>query len=120
VGGDGILIDGTNENVIRDSLIVNNEPYDGIGVIGGAASNGNIIENNFILDNNICFSPANNQDIGIRLEPGTIATTVQGNGAGGGFSPFSAFSGSVGREGIPAWFRRRSQSTSRISPRPGR
>jgi hypothetical protein len=84
-GGDGILIDGTNENVIRDSLIVNNGPYDGIGVIAGAASNGNIIENNFILDNNIIldnnvgFTPTNNQDIGIRLEPATIATTVQGN-----------------------------------------
>ena len=34
--------------MIRHSLIVNNGPYDGIGVIGGAASNGNIIENNII------------------------------------------------------------------------
>ncbi len=108
-GGDGVLIDGSNENVIRDSLIVNNGPYDGIGVIGGAASNGNIIENNFILDNNIGFSPANNQDIGIRLQPATIArrsratwwrtaaSTASDNQADNNFASGVAISGNANR-----------------------
>jgi hypothetical protein len=105
-GGDGILIDGSNENVIRDSLIVNNGPYDGIGVIAGAASNGHIIENNFILDNNIGFSPTNNQDIGIRLEPATIGTTVQGNVVENsgldGIQVFGNSGGNVGTRGSPS------------------
>ncbi len=95
--GDGIVIDSSNENVIRDNQVIHNGPFDGIGVIGGAASNGNVIENNLVADNNINLRPGFNTDIGIRLEPGTIGSIVQDNlVTNSGLDGIQVFSGSGG------------------------
>lgn len=102
--GDGIVVSSSSENVIRDSRVIHNGPFDGIGVIVTAtdppgASNGNVIKNNLVLDNNIGFNPTFNSDIGIRLEPGSNRTTVRNNLVrGSGLDGIQVFSGSLANE----------------------
>lgn len=102
--GDGIVISSSSENVIRDSRVLRNGPFDGIGVIVTATdpagtANGNVIKNNLVIDNNIGFSDTFNSNIGIRLEPGTNRTTVRNNLVqGSGLDGIQVFGNSLANE----------------------
>jgi len=86
--GDGIVIDGSNSNVLRNNAVRNNGPFDGIGVINGSSLNS--IDRNLIENNNIQTPPAGaQQDDGVRIEgPGAnrnfvTNNTIKGNGLDG-------------------------------------
>lgn len=72
--GDGIAISSSSNNLITDSNVTNNGPYDGIGLFG--ASTANTIQNNVVSTNNV---PSSGDD-GIRIEgPGAANNTVRDN-----------------------------------------
>ena len=65
--GEGILLDSTHDNVIRDNVLSRNGPYAGITFLGG--SSGNTVDRNLVEANNFLTSPTGpQQDDGIRLE----------------------------------------------------
>lgn len=72
--GDGIAISGSAGNTITGNDVTYNGPYDGIGLFG--ASTGNLIEGNFIGNNDVPFTGED----GIRIEgPGAAGNIVRGN-----------------------------------------
>ena len=77
--GDGILIDGSTNNVVSKSVARGNGPYGGITLLGGSSFN--TIEKNLVEFNNILSSPTGpQQDDGIRLEPGAHDNLISKNG----------------------------------------
>lgn len=65
--GEGILLDSTSDNVLRDNVISRNGPYAGVTFLGG--SSGNTVDRNLVEANNFLTTPAGpQQDDGIRLE----------------------------------------------------
>lgn len=96
--GDGILIEGSSNNLIEDNTTTNNGPYSGIGVISepdsdhqfpGAPSASNKIIANKVTGNISCRFGNFCDNDGIRLEPGVgpgnqvLNNTVNGNGLDG-------------------------------------
>ncbi|MBA3328050.1 MAG: right-handed parallel beta-helix repeat-containing protein [Solirubrobacterales bacterium] len=75
--GDGIAILDSSSNQIVNNAVIHNGPFDGIGVFG--ASTANKLMGNTVRDNNVERDPTNNQDDGIRLEPGTSGSIVTKN-----------------------------------------
>jgi parallel beta-helix repeat protein len=59
--GDGIILFSSNSNRVTNNQVVNNGPYDGIGVLAGDF---NVIDGNQVANNN----QASNNTSGIRLE----------------------------------------------------
>ena len=88
--GDGILIASSVDNLLLKNEAIHNGPFSGIGVYqvadsdhpntpGGPAT-GNTINQNLVLDNNICRSPSGPCDNdGIRLEPGVSNNILVNN-----------------------------------------
>lgn len=85
--GDGIQVVGSAGNKIVNNVITDNGPFDGVGL---RASTGNVVGNdavtgnacsggNTVSDNDDEFSSATMQDVGIRLEQGSSANTVENN-----------------------------------------
>jgi parallel beta-helix repeat protein len=91
-GGDGIAILSSSNNRVRFNNTVNNGPYSGIGIyteVDAAhprstfgVSTGNVVEGNVVegniqgrLPNNV----VNNDNIGIRLEPGNTGNLILNN-----------------------------------------
>jgi len=91
-GGDGIaILSSTNNRILRNNT-VNNGPYSGIGIYTDldaahqrgttGVSSGNIVDGNVVSGNIQGRSPnnvVNNDNIGIRLEPGNTANQILNN-----------------------------------------
>ncbi len=88
--GDGIAILSSTDNLILKNTVVHNGPYSGIGLFAlvdsdhprqvSGPTSGNTINQNTVLDNNICRTPRGPcDDDGIRLEPGVERNTVVNN-----------------------------------------
>lgn len=83
--GDGIVVDTSSGNTLKNNTITENGPYGGVTVLG--ASNGNTIINNVVSDNAWPVKCTNSsgtkfyyyESDGIRLEPHTHSNTVKGN-----------------------------------------
>ncbi|MEN3316578.1 MAG: hypothetical protein V7605_2812 [Acidimicrobiaceae bacterium] len=98
--GDGIVVTGSNNNIIKNNTAFHNGPFDGIGLVGNSDSN--IVSGNHVLNQTVSnelppagsnlngpcgpFSAAPtgagrlHQDIGIRVEgPGADNNTVVAN-----------------------------------------
>jgi parallel beta-helix repeat protein len=100
-GGDGIAILSSRDNRIRNSVAFNNGPFSGIGIYSdvdsahprstSGVSSGNVVVNNTVHGNIQGRTPnnvVNNDNIGIRLEPGNsgnliLDNRVSGNGLDG-------------------------------------
>ncbi|HJV08366.1 MAG TPA: right-handed parallel beta-helix repeat-containing protein [Acidimicrobiales bacterium] len=91
-GGDGIAILSSRNNRILQNSTVNNGPYSGIGIYSdvdsahpratGGVSSGNVIDSNIVQGNIQGRTPnnvVNNDNIGIRLEPGNTANSILNN-----------------------------------------
>jgi len=89
--GDGIVIDQSNSNGLRNNTVRNNGPFDGIGVINGASFNR--IDRNVIVENNIQTPGGPQQDHGVRIEgPGSNRNFVTNNSiTGNGLDGVSVF-----------------------------
>ncbi|MDQ6726527.1 MAG: right-handed parallel beta-helix repeat-containing protein [Actinomycetota bacterium] len=100
-GGDGIaILSSTNNHVVQNNT-VNNGPYSGIGIYSevdsahpratSGVSSGNVVDGNVVQGNIQARTPnnvVNNDNIGIRLEPGNtgnfvLNNRVEGNGLDG-------------------------------------
>lgn len=87
VDGAGITILGSDDNLIIDNQVLHNGPFGGIEVLGTRAdplstpSDGNVIEDNDVLNNDIASGPVGpNQNYGIRIEgPAATDTVIRGN-----------------------------------------
>ncbi len=88
--GDGIAILSSTDNLILRNTVVHNGPYSGIGLFElidsdhprqvGGPTEGNVVNGNLVLDNNICRTPRGPcDDDGIRLEPGVNHNLVVNN-----------------------------------------
>ncbi|MFP5316866.1 MAG: right-handed parallel beta-helix repeat-containing protein [Acidimicrobiia bacterium] len=81
--GDGIFVLNSSNNRILNSVADHNGPYDGIGLLGN--SDGNLIENNRIINNTIINSRSHGgsegtmEDDGIRLESTSRTVTPDRN-----------------------------------------
>ncbi|MCA1683579.1 MAG: right-handed parallel beta-helix repeat-containing protein, partial [Actinobacteria bacterium] len=82
--GDGIVIEASNNNTIRNNRVRHNGPFDGIGLIAGASFN--TIDSNIVDGNNLATfvqgnpNPVVQQDDGIRIEgPGSKSNIVVNN-----------------------------------------
>jgi parallel beta-helix repeat protein len=100
-GGDGIAILSSRNNRIVNNSAVNNGPYSGIGIYSDVdsahprattgVSSGNVVDGNLVQGNIQARTPnnvVNNDNIGIRLEPGNtgnliVNNRVEGNGLDG-------------------------------------
>ena len=100
-GGDGIAILSSRDNSILRNNTVNNGPFSGIGIYSdidsahprstGGVSSGNVVDGNVVQGNIQGRTPnnvVNNDNIGIRLEPGNtrnfiLNNRVTGNGLDG-------------------------------------
>ena len=100
-GGDGIAILSSRDNRILLNNTVNNGPYSGIGIYSNidsahpratsGVSSGNVVDGNVVEGNIQARTPnnvVNNDNIGIRLEPGNtgnfiLNNRVRGNGLDG-------------------------------------
>lgn len=96
--GDGILVLDSATPKIHDNVVVNNGPYDGIGLLG--AVEGGEVYDNEVRDNVADFSPGTfNQNDGIRVEaspvtPKPILNRVYNNVAtGNGLDGIAVFQG---------------------------
>jgi parallel beta-helix repeat protein len=91
-GGDGIAILSSRNNRIVNNNTVNNGPYSGIGIYTSVdsahprgttgVSSGNVVDGNVVTGNIEGRTPnnvVNNDNIGIRLEPGNTGNVVQNN-----------------------------------------
>jgi len=91
-GGDGIAILSSKNNRILRNNTVNNGPYSGIGIYSdvdsahpratSGVSSGNVVDGNVVQGNIQARTPnnvVNNDNIGIRLEPGNTANTIANN-----------------------------------------
>ena len=76
--GDGIVVNSSSTNVIAGNEVRSNGPFSGISVIGDGSS-GNKISKNVVQDNDIPSNDDEQNDVGVRLEPGTTFTTVKDN-----------------------------------------
>lgn len=81
--GDGIAINFSSDNTVSTNTVVNNGPFDGIGVVADTTtpSSRNVITGNRVVNNDVPTSASGpNQDDGIRIEgPNATGNTVQGN-----------------------------------------
>lgn len=88
--GDGIAILSSTNNLILKNTVIHNGPYSGIGLFSlvdsdhprqvSGPTTGNTVNQNTVLDNNICRTPTGPcDDDGIRLEPGVERNTVANN-----------------------------------------
>ncbi len=100
-GGDGIAILSSRDNRILNNNAINNGPYSGIGIYTNVdsahprattgVSSGNVLDGNVVEGNIQARRPnnvVNNDNIGIRLEPGNtgnfiLNNRVKGNGLDG-------------------------------------
>jgi parallel beta-helix repeat protein len=91
-GGDGIAILSSRDNTIARNNTVNNGPYSGIGIYSdvdsahpratSGVSSGNVIDGNVVSGNIEARTPnnvVNNDNIGIRLEPGNTGNLIVNN-----------------------------------------
>ena len=91
-GGDGIAILSSVNNRVRYNNTVNNGPYSGIGIYSdvdnahrratSGQSSGNVVEGNVVEGNIQARQPnnvVNNDNIGIRLEPGNTRNLIVNN-----------------------------------------
>ncbi|MDQ4068524.1 MAG: right-handed parallel beta-helix repeat-containing protein [Actinomycetota bacterium] len=88
--GDGIVINDSRENIVRDNLVRGNGPFSGISL--GRGASGNQVVGNTVSDNNMSdfeYADAGRQTMGIRIE-GPAAShnrildnTVTGSGCDG-------------------------------------
>ena len=91
-GGDGIAILSSRDNRILRNNTVNNGPYSGIGIytqVDNAhrrattgVSSGNVVDGNVVTGNIQARTPnnvVNNDNIGIRLEPGNTGNLIVNN-----------------------------------------
>ncbi len=91
-GGDGIAILSSRNNRIVNNSAVNNGPYSGIGIYSdvdsahpratGGVSSGNVVDGNLVQGNIQARTPnnvVNNDNIGIRLEPGNTGNLIANN-----------------------------------------
>jgi parallel beta-helix repeat protein len=91
-GGDGIAILSSRNNRILRNNTVNNGPYSGIGIYSNVdsghpratsgQSSGNVVDGNVVNHNIEGHSPnnvVNNDNIGIRLEPGNTGNLIVNN-----------------------------------------
>ncbi len=82
--GDGIVVFASPDNRIQNNTVRRNGPFSGIALVANVEfitravppyPTGNLIHNNLVEDNNLCFA-----DIGIRVEgPGASNNTVSNN-----------------------------------------
>lgn len=88
--GDGIVIASSVDNLILKNRAIHNGPFSGIGIYQVAdpdhpntppgPATGNTVNQNVVLDNNVCRSPRGPcDDDGIRLEPGVTRNLVVNN-----------------------------------------
>jgi parallel beta-helix repeat protein len=100
-GGDGIAILSSKNNRIVNNSAINNGPYSGIGIYTdvdsahprstAGVSSGNVLDGNLVQGNIQARMPnnvVNNDNIGVRLEPGNtgnliVNNRVEGNGLDG-------------------------------------
>jgi parallel beta-helix repeat protein len=91
-GGDGIAILSSSNNRIINNSTVNNGPFSGIGIYTevdsahpratGGISSGNLVDGNFVnhnIEGRTANNVVNNDNIGIRLEPGNTRNTISNN-----------------------------------------
>jgi len=91
-GGDGIAILSSRDNRILNNNTVNNGPYSGIGIYSNVdsahprsttgVSSGNVVDGNNVSGNIQGRQPnnvVNNDNIGIRLEPGNTGNSILNN-----------------------------------------
>jgi len=104
-GGDGIAILSSKNNRIAHNNTVNNGPFSGIGIYTdvdsahprstGGVSSGNIVDGNVVQGNIQGRTPnnvVNNDNIGIRLEPGNTGNSILNNRvAGNGLDGITLF-----------------------------
>ena len=94
--GDGILIDRSSSNILTRNEIRSNGPFSGVSVIGSGSA-GNKISRNVIQNNDVATNGTEQNDSGIRLEAGTVATTLKLNVISfNGLDGVSIFQSSVG------------------------
>lgn len=81
--GDGIAMNATTQNVIKNNVITRNAPFDGVGLFGAGGSDNNMIEANVISDNQglrtIGPHGTTEEDDGVRLENGSQFNLVRRN-----------------------------------------
>ncbi|MCA1692962.1 MAG: right-handed parallel beta-helix repeat-containing protein [Actinobacteria bacterium] len=108
-GGDGIAILSSQNNRILRNNTVNNGPFSGIGIYSdidsahprttGGASTGNVVDGNIVANNIQGRQPnnvVNNDNIGIRLEPGNARNFILNNDVyGNGLDGITLFTRSV-------------------------
>jgi parallel beta-helix repeat protein len=108
-GGDGIAILSSRNNRIVNNSTINNGPYSGIGIYSaidsaharatGGVSSGNVIDSNIVQGNIQARTPnnvVNNDNIGIRLEPGNTANSILNNRVdGNGLDGITLFQGNT-------------------------
>lgn len=103
--GDGILIESSSDNRIIRNRTIHNGPFSGIGIVSlidsdhprdiGGTSTGNRILGNTVLDNNVGRIGGPDDNDGIRIEPSTTGSMIQGNHvSGSGLDGISLFRGS--------------------------
>lgn len=107
VYGDGILVQGSDGNLITDNNATNNGPFSGIGVIQGdsdhpaippAPAPNNIIRGNAVTNNVACRrgNTAFCDNDGIRIEPNVTDTQILNNQViGNGLDGISLFGGTT-------------------------
>lgn len=88
--GDGVVVFGSPNNHITNNSIHDNGPFSGVALVANDIfitravppfPSGNVISNNSIVDNNVCFA-----DIGVRLEgPGASNNQITNNLVRGSF-----------------------------------
>jgi parallel beta-helix repeat protein len=91
-GGDGIAILSSSDNRILNNNTINNGPYSGIGIYSDVdsahprsttgVSSGNVVDGNVVAGNIQGRTPnnvVNNDNIGIRLEPGNTRNVISNN-----------------------------------------
>ncbi len=96
VGGDGIAILSSQNNRVLHNNAVNNGPYSGIGLYSDVdsahprtttgVSSGNLVDGNAVVNNIEARTPnnvVNNDNIGIRMEPGNSGNTISNNSVRG-------------------------------------
>ncbi|HVE47974.1 MAG TPA: right-handed parallel beta-helix repeat-containing protein [Acidimicrobiales bacterium] len=83
-GGDGILMDVSDRNTVKNNVVTENGPYGGITILGGSSYN--TVDNNDVNDNAwpVMCTPAATafyyyETDGIRLEPNAKNNTISNN-----------------------------------------
>lgn len=74
--GEGIGVWSSTGNTLQGNTVSGNGPYAGIGLYGAGD---NTVSGNTVTTNDVDRTPTVNEDIGIRIEPGSHNNSVSGN-----------------------------------------